>query len=151
MNRAETTIDLQMNGGLNCAQAIMTVFGESLGLSPDAAKVLGRPWGGGMAQQGMTCGYLTGAILVLAQAFGDQDEEQSGKQLGQAVRSLFSRFEERRGATLCKELLGADMSTEEGVQKIKEEGLVKRLCCSPGGISQDVAEILEKLISCRSS
>jgi len=62
------------------------------------------------------------------------------------VRELFSRFEKRPGTTSCKELLGADISTEEGLKKIKQEQLVKKICCADGGIGQDVAEILEEML-----
>ena len=147
MNFVEKTIDLHRNGGLNCSQAIMTAFGERCGMSPEAAKVLGRPWAGGMARLGGTCGYLTGAILVLAQALRGGKEAENRKELFRMVQELFTRFEERRGTTLCKELLGADISTKEGYKKIQEERITKKLCCGDYSIGKDVAEILEDLIS----
>ena len=147
MNRIEKTVNLQKNGGLNCSQAILTVFGEQFGMDAETAKILGRPWGGGMGHLAKTCGYLTGAILVLAQAHNHKDEGQSRKEVFEVVRELFSRFEKRRETTSCKDLLGADISTEGGLKKIKQEQLVKKICCSDGGIGQDVAEILEELLS----
>ena len=146
MNRIEKTVDLQRNGGLNCSQAILTAFGEQFGMDAETAKMLGRPWGGGMGHLAETCGYLTGAILVLAQAYKHNDEDQAREEVFEAVRELFSRFEKQRGTTSCKELLGADISTDEGLKKIKQEQLVKKICCGDSGIGQDVAEILEELI-----
>ena len=147
MNRIEKTVDLQKNGGLNCSQAILTVFGEQFGMDPETARMLGRPWGGGMGHLGETCGYLTGAILVLAQAYHREDEGTARKEVYRAVRELYRRFEKRRGTTLCKKLLGADMNTKEGLDKIKQEGLVQKICCGDGGIGQDMAEILEEMLS----
>ena len=148
MNRIEKTVDLQKNGGLNCSQALLTVFGEQYGIDAETAKMLGRPWGGGMGRLAGTCGYLTGAILVLAQAFNHNDDEgRAREEVFKTVRELFSRFEKRRGTTSCKELLGADISTERGLKKIQEEQLVKKICCGDGGIGQDVAEILEEMLS----
>jgi C_GCAxxG_C_C family probable redox protein len=146
MDRIERTVDLQKNGGLNCSQAILTVFGEQFGMDAETAKMLGRPWGGGMGHLAETCGYLTGAILVLAQAYNHEDEGAARKEVFRAGRQLFSRFEKRRGTTRCKELLGADMSTEGGLEKIIQEQLVKKICCGDGGIGQDVAEILEEML-----
>jgi C_GCAxxG_C_C family probable redox protein len=147
MNRVEKTVDLHKNGGLNCSQAILTAFGESFGMDPETAKMLGRPLGGGIGHQALTCGYLTGAVLVLALALNNKDEGKSRKDLDKAIRVLFNRFKERYGgATTCKELLGADMTTEEGVKKILEEKLPAKHCFSEGGIGQQVAEILETLI-----
>jgi C_GCAxxG_C_C family probable redox protein len=147
MNRVEKTVGLHKNGGLNCSQAILTAFSESFGMDPETAKMLGRPWGGGIGHQALTCGYLTGAVLVLAQAMNNKDERQSRKDLDKAIWDLFSRFKERHGgATMCKELLGADVSTEEGRKKIMEEKLVAKHCYSEGGIGQHVAKILEELL-----
>jgi C_GCAxxG_C_C family probable redox protein len=147
MNRVEKTVDLMKNGGLSCSQAIMTAFGEFFGMDPETAKMLGRPLSGGIGHQGLTCGYLTGAVLVLALALNNKDERQARKDLDKAIRDLFVRFKERHGgATMCKELLGADMTTEEGVKKILEEKLPAKLCFSDGGIGQQVAEIMETLI-----
>ena len=144
MNRVEKTVDLHKNGGLNCSQAILTAFSESFGMDPETAKMLGRPLGGGISHLALTCGYLTGAVLVLAQAMNNKDERQARKETFKAVQELFSRFKERHGATMCKELLGADMTTEEGIKKILEEKLVAKHCY---GYGRDVAEILEDLIN----
>ena len=146
MNRIERTLDLHRNGGLSCSQAILSAFGEHLGIDQKSAKMLGRPWAGGIGHLAQTCGYLTGAVLVLAKAYDDEDEDKSRKNIDQAIRELFRRFEGRRGTILCKKLLGADMTTEEGIKKILEEELVAKHCYGPGGIGQDVAEILEELI-----
>jgi len=146
MNRIEKTVDLQKNGGLNCSQALLTVFGEQFGMDAETAKMLGRPWGGGMGHLAGTCGYLTGAILVLGQAYNHNDEGRAREAVFEAVRELFSRFEKRRGTTRCRELLGADIGTEEGLKKIMQEQLVKKICCGDGGVGQDVAEILEELL-----
>jgi len=147
MNRIEKTIDLQRNGGLNCSQAILTVFGEQFDMDQETAKVLGRPWGGGMGHLAGTCGYLTGAILVLARVHNHDDEGRAREEVFESVRELFSRFEKRRGTTRCKELLGVDIGTAQGQKKIKQEGLVRKICCGDEGIGRDVAEILEELLS----
>lgn len=44
-----------------------------------------------------------------------------------------------RSPTLCRELLGVEISTESGLKKIKEENLVKRVCPQ---FVKDAAEIL---------
>jgi hypothetical protein len=59
---------------------------------------------------------------------------------------LIRCFKERYGTTMCKELLGADFSTEEGRKRIQEEKLVAKYCHSEDGIGRDVARILEELI-----
>ena len=147
MNKVKKTLDLHRNGGLTCSQALLTVYGETYGIDPEKAMLLGRPLAGGIGGQGETCGYITAAILILAYAYIDKDEAEARKNTHPVVMNLFRRFKERHGTTMCKELLGADMSSEEGRKKIREEKLVAKRCHCDGGIGQDVAEILETLIS----
>jgi C_GCAxxG_C_C family probable redox protein len=147
MNKVKKTLDLHRNGGLTCSQALLTVYGETYGIDLEKAMLLGRPLAGGIGGQGETCGYIAAAILILAYAYNDKDEAKARKNTHPVVMNLFRRFKERHGTTMCKELLGADISSEEGRKKIREEKLVAKRCHCDGGIGQDVAEILETLIS----
>ncbi len=142
MNNAERTEDL-FASGLNCSQAILTVFGEPYGLDSEMANRLGRPLGGGMGRLARTCGAVTGAVLVLGLAKDHQDEAQARKVSYSHVQELFRRFEALHGTTECRSLLGADMSTEEGLKKVQDEKLVSKLC--PAFV-RDAANILEKLL-----
>ncbi|MBI5250007.1 MAG: C_GCAxxG_C_C family protein [Desulfomonile tiedjei] len=142
MNSVSKTVDL-FAAGLNCSQAILKVYGEAFGLDSETATKLGRPLGGGMGHMARTCGAVTAAVLVLGLAKDNQDEGAARKDSFFHVQELFRSFEALHGSTECKTLLGADMSTEEGLKKIKEEKLVSRMC--PKFVS-DAAEILEKLL-----
>ncbi|MBI5603600.1 MAG: C_GCAxxG_C_C family protein [Deltaproteobacteria bacterium] len=142
MNRMEKAEELSKQG-LNCSQAILTVYGSSYGIDPEKAKQLGRPFGGGMGRLALTCGALTGAVMVLGLA-KDHPVEAEARELSYGkVRELFQRFEARHGTTLCKELLGADLSTEEGRQKAREDQLVSKVC---PGLVREVCELLDLLL-----
>jgi C_GCAxxG_C_C family probable redox protein len=143
MDRTERVVQLFENG-LNCSQAMLVVFGEPHGLDLETAKRLGRPLGGGMGRLGRVCGAVSGAIVVLGLAQLDtMDESEARNDIARFVRELVQRFEDRHGTTLCNGLLGADMSTETGMRKIKEEKLVPKLC--PAFV-RDAAEILSELL-----
>ena len=60
MNNVEKTVDL-FSTGLNCSQAILTVFGEPYGLDAEMAAKLGRPLGGGIGHMAKTCGAISAA------------------------------------------------------------------------------------------
>lgn len=141
-NDVKKTVDLFRNG-LNCSQAMLTVFGEPYGIDAGTAMNLGRPLGGGMGHMAHICGALTAAVLVLGMA-KDTPEEGEARRLSQStVQELFRRFEERHGSILCKKLLGADMSTAEGHRKIRKEKLVAKMC--PVFV-RDAAHILSELL-----
>jgi C_GCAxxG_C_C family probable redox protein len=143
MTKTETAVHLFQNG-LNCAQAILTVFGEPYGVDEQLAKRLGRPLGGGLGRMGLTCGAITGATIVLGltQRAG-RDETEARTEVGPLVQEFIRRFEQYHGSSLCKDLLGADMSTEAGAKKVKEEKLVAQVC---PGVVRDAAEILTDIL-----
>jgi len=143
MNRVERTVDL-FPTVLNCSQATLTVFGEQYGLNAEMAAKLGRPLGGGMGHTAGTCGAVSAAVLVLGLANDGQDEARARQASFAAVQELFRSFEALHGTTECRDLLGADMSTEDGMKKIREEKLVIKRC--PAFV-RDVASILEKLLT----
>ncbi len=143
MNNAEKVVDL-LATGLNCSQAMLTVFGAQYELNAELAARLGRPLGGGMGRLALTCGAVTAAVLVLGLAKDNQDEGEARKVSYSYVQELFRRFEELHKTTECKALLGADMSTEEGLKKVQQEKLVTKLCPS---FVRDAANILENLLA----
>jgi C_GCAxxG_C_C family probable redox protein len=142
MNTVERTVDL-FSSGLNCSQAILTVFGESFGLDAEMAAKLGRPLGGGIGHMAKTCGAVAAAALILGMAKDHQDEGEARKASHSCVQDLFRRFTDAHGTTECKELLGADMSTTEGLQKVQQEKLVRKVCPQ---FVRDSAIILEGLL-----
>ncbi len=130
--------------GLNCSQAILTAFGETYGLESESALRLGRPWGGGMGRMGQICGAVSGAIVLLGYAAnGSTDEAEARNKLCAAIQKLVRRFEERNGTSICRELLGADFSSEEDQRKIKEEMLVTKRCPK---FVKDASVILAELL-----
>jgi len=146
MDRVKKTIDLHRNGGLTCSQAILTAYGESCGISSAEARVMGRTLAGGIGGRGETCGYVTAAILILAHAHNREDEARARKETHPIIMEFFRRFAEKRNTTICREILGADISTEEGRQRIIEEKLMDKHCHSKDGIGRDVSHILEDLL-----
>lgn len=144
MNQPEQAVQLFLNG-TNCSQAILTVFGASYGLDQELAHSLGRSLGGGLGRMGQTCGAVTGALLILGLAQGNPENEAEAKsELAAAIKELSKKFVTCHGSLSCRDLLQADISTESGLKKIKEERLLAKVC--PAFI-KDASEILVDLIN----
>lgn len=98
-----------------------------------------------MARLGETCGAVTGAMMILGLKYGATtatDKEQ--KELNYAkVRELVTQFITRNKSIKCKDLLGCDISTPEGMKLAHETGVLKTLCPK---LVKDAAEILENLL-----
>ena len=129
---------------LNCSQAVLAAFADRLGLDLGAAKELARGFGGGIGRQGLTCGAVTGAVMALGCAGRHLNDEETAKaHVQEVVHEFFRRFEARHGATDCRDLLGADISTTEGYQTAREQKLFNSHCTE---FVRDGAEIVDDLL-----
>lgn len=93
--------------GLNCAQSIVSTYAEKYGISSSDALRISAGFGSGMAGLGMTCGTVSGAVMVLGLRYGMEDvpETQRRQKTYAAVREFTEKFQERNGSLLCSELL----------------------------------------------
>src|SRR5512146_2591188 len=105
--------------GLNCSQAVFSAFASQAGLSEKVALQIASPFGAGIARQGNVCGAVTGALMVLGIQRGNvapEGKEETYRMAQEFVR----RFEASHGTSLCRELVGHDISTAEGLQAARE-------------------------------
>jgi C_GCAxxG_C_C family probable redox protein len=131
--------------GFNCSQAVLSAFAPDLGLDCEMALRVAGAFGAGIARMGQTCGAVSGALMVLGLKYSQtQAEDKPAKERLYAIaREFMARFEARNGSILCRELLGYDISSPEGMQLIKDKGLFTSLC--PRLVSNAV-EIVEQLL-----
>jgi C_GCAxxG_C_C family probable redox protein len=83
-----------------------------------------------MARSGGTCGAVTGSLMVIGLHHaktrkGDDDSRERAYALAQ---EFMDAFRERNGSLLCRELLGVDVSTPEGIAEVREKDLFKTVC-----------------------
>jgi len=131
--------------GLSCSQAVLAAFAPGLGLDRLTALRVAAAFGGGMARMGQTCGAVSGALMVIGLRHGHVvAEDQAAKERTYAlVREFVDQFRARNTSLLCRELLGCDVGTPEGMQLVREKGLTTSIC---PGLVRDAAEILEQLM-----
>lgn len=131
--------------GIDCSQAVFGEFAEALGLDRELALKLAAPFGGGM-WRGETCGCVVGALMAIGLKYGQGencDPEAKGRML--ALKAKFEEaFSGKYGSCICKEMLGHDLSTQEGMARVMEEGLFARVCCKA---VVDACRILQEILS----
>lgn len=144
MNQIETAVSC-FKQGFSCSQAILSTFGEQFGLDRETALKLAAGFGGGMGRMAGTCGAVTGAFMVLGLKYGTvSPEDKQAKELTyKKVREFAVRFKEQNGSVECRELLGCEISTSEGLQIVKKKELISTLCPK---FVRDAAEILEEML-----
>ena len=113
--------------GYNCSQAVLAAFAPDLGLDEQTALRLASPFGGGIAQQGDTCGAVSGALMALGLRYGRmraEDRQAQETAYGKA-KELLRRFAERHGAVTCRELLECDVRVPAEMERARREGSVQ--------------------------
>jgi len=129
--------------GCACSQAILVAYGCPLGLSREQALQVSSGFAGGM-RMGETCGAVTGAFMVLGLLHGGSDSATGAGRAEVYARVLdfAERFKARNGGLACRDLLGCDVSTPEGLAQAREQNLFKTTCVK---MVRDAAEILEEM------
>ncbi|MEA2064076.1 MAG: C-GCAxxG-C-C family protein [Gemmatimonadota bacterium] len=75
---------------------------------------------------------------------GEEQKKEAEKKTYLLAAEFIDRFRERQGSVECRELIGSDLSTPEGMQYARDNNLFEERCT---GFVQHSAEILEDLLS----
>ena len=86
---------------MNCCQAVVRAFADTLPLDEGALMNLAAGFGAGMGTMDGTCGALVGAIMVAGL-------RTDGANTVALSRKILPRFRELCGATICRDLKGVD-------------------------------------------
>lgn len=135
----------RFEGEFNCAQSVLSVFAEELGLTPDQTLKIASPFGAGIAYTQETCGAVSGALMAIGLRYGQgehgtQDDKQMAYDL--AV-SFMTEFRKKHGSIKCRELLqNLDMSNPEELEEIRRRDLFNLRCTNQ---VKDAVELLEKI------
>ncbi|MHC4425454.1 MAG: C-GCAxxG-C-C family protein [Planctomycetota bacterium] len=142
MNKVQDAVSA-FQSGFNCSQAIVRVYGPDYGLSALDCLRVSCGFGGGM-RRGDTCGAVAGALMVLGLRYGPQEvcDTSAKTDVYFRVTEFSSRFESRCGSIVCRDLLGCDISTPEGMEHAKNNNLFETVCAK---MVQIAAEILEEM------
>lgn len=130
--------------GLYCSQAVFGAFCEEHGLPQKTALKISCGLNSGV-RSGEVCGAVSGAILVLGLCYGHDDggDIESKAMCNRKTEEFVAAFKHKNGSIVCRDLLGCDISTPEGVRVAKEKTLFQTTCVN---MVSDAAEILEGLI-----
>lgn len=143
MKRSEKACEL-FDSNFNCAQSVLAVFSEELGLNRETALKIATCFGGGI-RCGEVCGAVSGAVMALGLKYGHYDsfDLETKMKAYEKTRMFIDAFKAKNGSVCCRDLLGYDIGKPEDQKTIKEKGLFKTVC--PGMVA-DAVNILETII-----
>lgn len=113
-----------------CSQQICRHFAPRLGIDDSLALRMAAAFGSGMGHAG-TCGCFTGAMLVLGLRFGPRDSAAApacAEWLAAESRRFEDLFRQEHGSLLCRDILGIDISSPEGMARACAQGVFSTVC-----------------------
>jgi len=121
------------------------VYGGRSGLDRETALRVAGAFGAGMARTGGTCGAVTGALMVIGlnHAKTRKDDDDSRERAYALAQEFMDAFSARNGSLLCREILGVDVSTPEGVAEVRKRDLFRTVCPK---FVKDAGELLDELL-----
>jgi C_GCAxxG_C_C family probable redox protein len=146
------TADLAVNRfsqGYSCSQAVFSALAGRRGIETDLALRIAAGLGGGISRTGQTCGCITAAILALGLEQQDVSVERNKaekEKTYEAGRRFMSEFAARHGSTACRELLGCDIGTPEGMEEARSRNLFQLRCAA---CVRDAVELALKEVEAR--
>lgn len=129
----------------SCSQSLLLACASRLGIEPGMAARIAAPFGSGMARMGWTCGAVTGALMVIGLRCGHEAaaDTEANERTYAVAREFISLFDARNGSATCRELLGHDVGTPEGLESARAEGLFESRCPK---LVRDAAEIVGSVL-----
>lgn len=117
----------------NCAQAVACAFAEEIGVDEKVLFTAAEGFGYGMGGAEGTCGALSGAIMLAGfkNSDGNINAPATKAETYKLSKEMVSRFTEKCGSTVCKELKGLETG--------------KVLCSCPDCICKGVEVVQEVL------
>ena len=120
----------KFNSGFNCAQSVLGIFANDLGIDDNTAMSITSGFGAGMGRLQKTCGAVTGAFMVLSY-FSSQKNNENSDAKEEAIikiREFNARFLQKNNTTDCQTLLNCDLNSKQGQEEYQIKNLRESVC-----------------------
>ena len=131
--------------GYCCSQAVFSTYARHWGFEDDAFLKIPDAFGGGIGGTAGICGVVTGAVLTIGLKYGrtQPDDAEAKQKTRTLVKEFINQFKAKNNSIECKQLLGIDISTPEGMKSVDEKGLFQTICPK---LIDNAMDILSQLI-----
>ncbi|MCY2931963.1 MAG: C-GCAxxG-C-C family protein [Planctomycetota bacterium] len=134
--------------GYNCAQAVFAACSAPYGVPRETAVRVAQAFGGGMGRTGNVCGAVTGALMLIGfhRAALDPKDAPAKLDAHRLAQSFLAAFAARHHSLLCRDLLGCDLGTPEGLKQAQEKNLHATVCA---GLVESAAGLIEQVLAAK--
>lgn len=131
--------------GFSCSQCVVASMCDEFGIDHITALRFAGAFGSGIGCTTETCGAITGAMMLIGLKYGRRfpDDPNDGHCF-EVAQEFVDRFKAKHdGKFKCRDLLGADARTEEGLQSILDNDLYTKVCRE---LIRDGVDIIAELL-----
>ncbi|RDE11277.1 MAG: hypothetical protein C4K47_10030 [Candidatus Thorarchaeota archaeon] len=128
--QAKTKAREYFNTSYNCAQSVLSALLEKKKRYFKEAPYLAAGFGGGIGHEGQTCGAVSGAIMAIGvlAAQRTSDVREHKKLTYELTARFLKEFREKRGTTICRELIGFDVGDAQARAEAEKKGVFQEVC-----------------------
>lgn len=146
MNRYDNAFQTMSSRQMNCAQTVFSTYCDIFNLDRMLALQIAQGFGRGMGRGENNCGAVSGAYMVigLARKISAANPRENIDRTYDLLQEFNRKFSEIHGTLRCKDLVGMDISTPEGLAEARSKGIFTTKC--PVFV-RDAARILESVLN----
>lgn len=130
--------------GIDCSQVVTENFADELGYGRDFMRKMSACFGGGMLR-GETCGSVIAGLMLIGLKYGHskEDDTEQKKLMREKSEEFKTKFVEKYESTMCRDLLGYDLSKPEELGLALESGKLFSFCPR---LTKDTIDILKEIL-----
>jgi C_GCAxxG_C_C family probable redox protein len=101
----------------------------------DVIPQIASAFAGGIGNTGAVCGAVIGAVMAIGLKQGRADTMEEALRNLAVTREFRRRFEAEMKTISCRELTGADLTTEEGIEQFMSSDTPQAVCFPAVGVA----------------
>ncbi len=116
--------------GFLCSEAVLKALSKCQEIQSDIIPKIATGFGGGIGRAGEVCGAFTGGVMGLGLKYGrvKVSTEDAERSVYWFATELMTKFRAEFGHIRCRDLLGLDVSSKEGLKRYREQKLWENQC-----------------------
>ena len=127
--------------GKNCSQSVVLAFKDELGFTEEQISKLVIGLGGGIGRLRLTCGAVSGMVVVLSYLLSDGNDK---AKIYSIIQQACKDFVEEFGSLICAELLDGIKTDNSPIPEARTKEYYKKRPCAE--ICEVASNIVEKYL-----
>ena len=141
MTKGELAKEIFLSGK-NCSQSVVLAFKQEMGLTEEQLEKLSIGFGGGIGRLRLTCGAVSGMVMVLSYL---KSKNINRAEIYPIIQSACKDIKDELGSLVCAELLEGVKTDNSPIPEERTKEYYKKRPCAE--ICQVVADITQKYLN----